>query len=515
MRHFLIVALIAALLGPALALGPACQRSADAPVFTGEPSWPSPMKANLTIALLGDVAMRNESVLVFDLIKRRGADFAIHAGDFDYDNDPESWEQFIDRELGEYYPYFAVIGNHDQLRWSGYEKGIVNRMRRLGADNHCKGVPGISTVCNWEGFLFAMSGVGCRLGDHEEFLEEALGSYANPWKLCTWHKNQRMYQIGGKLSTTGYGVYDACRRAGALIHTGHEHSYSRTHLMSNFEKYAVASTDRDIHLSAGRTIAWVSGLGGRGVRDWNEDLVSNPWWAAVGASNNGIQEGALFCTFNIHGDPRRAFCEFEDIAGRIWDQFQVFSHVDPHGVPAPQSRLEEELETRNRGDDLCRTRQFEVQVMRQKDNYIFDRASGTRVLTRDAALTVDENQSVRLIFRDLPAEIPAGDLLSAHIQLLGLESDQHELPLLRIGSPVGAAEPVAWSYEDEEWEASTVWTTPDLIDIVRDAYIAAEGGIIGPSVTVDISSVFGRRSFAAFEPDMCLAASLYVEYRSC
>ncbi len=48
---------------------------------------------------------------------------------------------------------------------------------------------------------------------------------------------------GGKADEVGWGIYDMCRQKGAIIATGHEHSYCRTYLMNNFEQQLIASTN--------------------------------------------------------------------------------------------------------------------------------------------------------------------------------------------------------------------------------------------------------------------------------
>lgn len=54
-------------------------------ILTGVPAWPTPMKENLKVAFFGDGGVKPDSsaLLLRDMI-RRGADFIIHMGDFDY-----------------------------------------------------------------------------------------------------------------------------------------------------------------------------------------------------------------------------------------------------------------------------------------------------------------------------------------------------------------------------------------------------------------------------------------------
>ena len=149
----------------------------------------------------------------------------------------------------------------------------------------------------------------------------------------SWHKNMKLMQVGGKSDATGWGVYEELRRGGAIIATGHEHSYSRTHLLSSMQNQTVASTSDTLVLTEdlvgtpgdeGRSFAFVSGLGGRSIRSQKLD---GPWWAAIYTSTQNANFGALFGTFNYNGNPKLARFYFKDIDGVVPDSFFVSSAV--------------------------------------------------------------------------------------------------------------------------------------------------------------------------------------------
>jgi hypothetical protein len=154
------------------------------------------------------------------------------------------------------------------------------------------------------------------------------------WRVCAWHKPQKLMQVGGFLKDfTGWGVYEACRQGGAIVGTAHSTTYSRTHLMSNFQNQTVASTLSTLVLEKGKSIVFVNGLGGGGISAQKGD---GNWWASIYASQclsssthcrAGAAYGALFCTFNINGQPDRANCYFRDINGSIIDNFDLISNV--------------------------------------------------------------------------------------------------------------------------------------------------------------------------------------------
>ena len=134
-------------------------------------------------------------------------------------------------------------------------------------------------------------------------------------------------QVGDKLDETGWWVYEECRKGGAIIATGHEHSYSRTHLMENFEEQIVASTSNTLEIEKGRTFAFVSGIAGRTIRDQDDELASKPWWAFVYTSNQNANYGALFCAFNINGVKDKAHCYFKNIDDEVIDEFDIISNT--------------------------------------------------------------------------------------------------------------------------------------------------------------------------------------------
>lgn len=120
-------------------------------------------------------------------------------------------------------------------------------------------------------------------------------------------------------------LYDACRAGGAIIATAHEHSYSRTHLMSSFANQTILDTSAELSIGEGQTIAFVSGLGGLSVRAENATRAADPWWASIHTSTQGAQSGALFCSFNHQSVFNRAHCYFKDLGAVVADEFDLVS----------------------------------------------------------------------------------------------------------------------------------------------------------------------------------------------
>ena len=136
-------------------------------------------------------------------------------------------------------------------------------------------------------------------------------------------------QVGRQPDLTGWDIYEESRRGGAIVATGHEHSYSRTHLLSLCNPPTVASETSPLQLAVdnptteadeGQTFVFVNGLGGQSIRP---QLRSGPWWASVQTSDQGANHGALFGVFCADGDPNLARFYFKDIEGRVLDEFTV------------------------------------------------------------------------------------------------------------------------------------------------------------------------------------------------
>jgi len=298
----------------------------------GEPTPPG-----LKIAFLADQGSGASASAVLELVRAEGADAVVHSGDFDYRDDPAAWEARIDSVLGADFPYFASVGNHDAAAFyasGGYQERLEARMDRLGIA--WSGDLGVQSTFTWKGIQFVMTGpdiFGPGDGFHDRYIRDRFSSSDAVWRISSWHKNQRDMQAGGKGNEAGWGVYEESRRAGAIIATGHEHSYSRTHLLSGMQDKRVASSAQPLVLEAddpatpadeGRSFAFVSGLGGKSIRSQS---VSGAWFASIHTSTQGAKSGALFGVFHEGGDPRLASFSFKDVTGAVSDRFTVRSEV--------------------------------------------------------------------------------------------------------------------------------------------------------------------------------------------
>lgn len=294
---------------------PGSQISAAAAPFAQTPP------PNFTIAFIGDQGMGSDAKAVLNLIKSEGADMVLHQGDLAYSSKVDDWDQMITDILGPAFPYFASVGNHDDGNWDRYQQVLTKRLNLI-PDATCSGDYGVNSACTYKGFSFILSGVGVSGSKHVEFINQTFSNDDSIWRICSWHKNMHKMQAGGKSDATGWGVYEACRDWGAIVATGHEHSYSRTYLMSSFKNQTVVNQSSTLQLEKGKSFVFVSGLGGASIRDQENDW---PWMASVYTSTQNANDGALFCHFNDNGNPNHASCYFKDVKGVIPDQFELVS----------------------------------------------------------------------------------------------------------------------------------------------------------------------------------------------
>eukprot|EP00128_Syssomonas_multiformis_P006114 Colp12_sorted_trinity150504_noHs@12868 len=470
------------------------------------------MPANLKIAFFGDQGLGSSPAKVLKMIKEFGAEAVIHLGDFDYEDDPASFQKLVDQELGAHYPYFASIGNHDVPKWTEYSKRLLGR---FNVSQYCDGEFGVNSVCNYKGLLFVLSGVGTLGTGHVDFIDNAFTKYASAWKVCAWHKNQQKMQIGGKKDEVGWDAYEMCREHGAIIATAHEHSYGRTYLMSDVKNQVIAG--KELVLSPGKTFVFCQGLGGKSLRSADKTLVKNPWWAAVASSTNGANYAPLLCTFNINGDLSKAHCELKDINGKIWDKFDMVSNV--HASKPTVSKL------------ACKNPFLERQIAASEDDLSLVDTNTVHTAQRTMFFAASQDSGkIMLRFRNIT--LPAGAVVrSAFLQMFGAHQPVVEsLPSTtikamhatsfdskRLGALPTTISTVAWGSEEdadaaEEWEAGSVWVSPDLSPLVHE--ITHSGAwSSGSDLAFVLEGTHGAGIYS-YDESPCMAPSLVIELES-
>ncbi len=306
---------------------------------------------NLKVAFIADQGINEKAEKVLQLIKDEKTDMVIHAGDFgccnsiikylygreSYIGTALDWDAQITNILGPNFPYFGAIGNHDGGNWTTYQKLLQQRVDN-NIDVTCFGNLGIKSTCIYKGLFFILSGVG-EIGDnHNSYISNALENSDALWKICTWHKNQKEMQIGSKKDAVGWEPYENCRKNGAIIASGHSHTYSRTKTLTNTTTQEVhrdwnqrneIQISKETETQKGSTFVFVSGIGGESIRNQERCKPTtypygcNNEWAKIYASNQNAKPGALFITFHVDGDPTKAKGYFKNIDNEIIDEFII------------------------------------------------------------------------------------------------------------------------------------------------------------------------------------------------
>jgi hypothetical protein len=314
----------------------------------------------IKVAFIGDSGDGPNFGKVLELISREDVDLILHQGDFSYSSGPtRGWLRQIESHAGDI-PYLGSVGNHDEwhLYYYRFFARQISTMAEKGSTfsgnpqsgNYAVAFRGVKIV-----FVHDRP-TGLQLNGRtvtpSQYISEEFGNGEHVWRICSWHKNQTAMQVGSKDDEMGWGVYEACREHGAIIATGHEHSYERTRTLTDMQNQIVdrsckdeAETDDvDVCVGPGKTFAFVSGLAGTSIRDQDRCLPMtfpygcNQVWAKIYTSTQSAEFGALFITFNIDGDPNQAEGYFKNVEGKVVDKFQITQDAEKilknaHSIP--------------------------------------------------------------------------------------------------------------------------------------------------------------------------------------
>ena len=318
------------------------------PTSCGFTTTTNTIMPNFKVAFIGDQGLNSDAEKVLDLIVAESADLVVVSGDFGYNEQdpatPRKWDSMMRQHLGDIL-YVGSIGNHDVSHWSMYQYYLEQRLNEAGI---CwSGDLGVNSHLSYKGLFIVLSGVGT-LGDNSDsYIRDSLAVDDSMWRVVSWHKNHIKMQVGGKETKVKWPTYEICRKAGAIVATGHEHSYSRTYMLTDLPDSAGSSTNPEYDESRGQDMTnggsrnpiilqegtaegsnfvFVSGLGGMSIRNKHH----NYGWMAetyTAPEDPGVNLGALFIIFHVDGQPDKARGYFKDIDGDVIDEFEIVSHL--------------------------------------------------------------------------------------------------------------------------------------------------------------------------------------------
>lgn len=289
---------------------------------------PTSTEPEFKVAFIGDSGAGSNFQQVLNLIKQEGAQMVLHQGDFAYSDGQSNWENMINQTLGSNFPYLGSDGNHDS--WSSYAPFFKDRLSKMGLDPNIISSSGSDYTTVYKGLKM----VFVKENGDPSFVNSAFQGYQHIWRICSWHKNMNSMQVGSKGDEMSWSDYENCKNAGAIIVSGHEHTYERTKTLTNTQNQTVDPTCSDpgnLCVSPGRTFVVVSGLGGKGIRNQDRCLPStypygcNGEWASIYTSDQNADYGALFITFYYQGNPNRAHGYFKNINGQTIDEFDILA----------------------------------------------------------------------------------------------------------------------------------------------------------------------------------------------
>ena len=215
----------------------------------------TPTDPNLKIAFVGDTADGNNWKAVLDLVKAEGAVAVETGGDMTYDADAC---RLVDghREQGGH-ELSGVPGPRQPRRQRRGRASCPRRPTTWAAPPASTGPHNAAYKTVFRGLTL----VTIKKGDTATTVNNLVGSDNHIWRVCNWHQNQNKMQVGGKGDEMGWAVYEACRQQGAIIITGHEHSYERTKTMTNMTNQTIdssCSSGSSLCVGPGRTFVTVS-----------------------------------------------------------------------------------------------------------------------------------------------------------------------------------------------------------------------------------------------------------------
>ncbi|ORX84500.1 Metallo-dependent phosphatase [Anaeromyces robustus] len=319
------------------------------------------------MAIIGDSGAVEEAKEVMELSP---FDIMLHVGDYDYEKNTEAYfEKILDADRK--YKFVGVLGNHEEVyevqqeKYERFVSNVYNEMVSKTKNNGvvCKFSPSrVMWACTYEnmkmiGLTPNIDGAD-KPAEQLKFLKENLNqSTTEDWRACAWHyyddnfhtghyEDKHKDYVSGKV---GESLYEYCKQHGAFIFSGHDHVYARSRVLSKFDGTVPTIDPSDsktgpeiVQIRKGASINILNGAGGWSLYDERGKYKDFEWWqktyALYESKKNGHNQGGLFCTFNVGGNSRKAYCEFQLIRlkDKVYDNFTIYRNDDPVNVPYTQ-----------------------------------------------------------------------------------------------------------------------------------------------------------------------------------
>jgi hypothetical protein len=246
-------------------------------------------------------------------------------------NPAADWFTAIDNEINKAQPgsaaavtipFFVAKGNHD-VTWTGLGGALASGLKTRMATWGVPAENGDPTTTNYS---VVYKGLKIVMVDESETTNPTRADYVNArfqnddhiWKICSWHKNMRASNVGPKNDEMGWTIYENCRNQGAIVAQAHSHTYSRSKTLIKDSDQTVDTACADplaVCVGPGKHFFFDSSVGGEDTRPLNAGVAAAPYWASTYTGSFG----ALFITFHVGGDPKKAEGYFKTVGDVVID----------------------------------------------------------------------------------------------------------------------------------------------------------------------------------------------------
>lgn len=521
----------------------------EAPRFVSGTPGPvdvaTPPPVNYTVAFLANGGVGPHPREVLERVRERGADLVVNAGNLlghtRGTHTLEEWRAQLEAAGLGSVPHLWTPGPND-VDEDGEPNTIAAAMYDdLNALGTCYGPVGENTVCTRDGLTVVLVSPNLAGCDHAEYIEWAFAAHPSMWRVCAFYESAGIFDVGrGEGHDEVLPVYEACRRAGALIVTGGSHTYARSYTMSSTAAPGVAqNTDpaRALVLSEevegenadtskhGTTAVLAVGLGGESRGSYNGLNYKSTYWARTLAQADAeeAETGAVLCRLNVNGMEDLAHCERVTRNGDVTDAFWLRTTAGELPID-----WQVRLQVRAAGDDV-----EQVEELSEDGKELVEQRCGSR----DLEIVDDErgeamHQIVGLRFEGFPLSDYVLDQLRTQTEGAWLEfaaygdanrgapnlfvnvhGDRDWNPDDLCGDDIRNRDwtdaATAW-HEEQAWDvAFELHRSPDMKHVV-DEMLSAPRWVAGGAASFFIVGN-GTRSAASFDLNCCLAPTLVVQ----